>query len=258
MSVRPFDISTLTSQQSLQTVHGQQVARSGDTGAAFTAVVSAAMERVGAHGSKNALAAQAVEMMHLDMMRSALTLDGSAGALSSPATKATAVAEMIASYAECGAATASGAAADTTTAKPDRETGPAPSVFASDPGLSAVIAKASRCHGVDEGLIRAVIQVESNFKTTAVSHAGAKGLMQLMPGTAASLGVTNPFDAEQNVMAGTRYLKGLLTRYGGNLDKALSAYNWGPGNLERGGSLPAETRNYLVKVKKLYEQGEKV
>jgi soluble lytic murein transglycosylase-like protein len=59
-------------------------------------------------------------------------------------------------------------------------------------------------------------------------------------------------------MAGTRYLKGLLTRYGGNLDKALSAYNWGPGNLERGGSLPAETRNYLVKVKKLYEQGEKV
>jgi soluble lytic murein transglycosylase-like protein len=74
--------------------------------------------------------------------------------------------------------------------------------------------------------------------------------MQLMPGTARDLGVTNSFDPEQNVMAGTRYLKQMLGRYGGDLEKALAAYNWGPGNLDRSdGGLPDETRRYIAKIK---------
>jgi soluble lytic murein transglycosylase-like protein len=125
------------------------------------------------------------------------------------------------------------------------------------PAIASIISRASRRYGVDEGLIKAVIQVESNFKPTAVSHAGARGLMQLMPATAAGLGVTDSFNPEQNVMAGTRFLKDMLNRYGGDLDKALAAYNWGPGNLERGkGKLPRETQDYLVKVKKLYANNE--
>ncbi len=119
--------------------------------------------------------------------------------------------------------------------------------------LDPLIGKASRRYGVDAGLIRAVIKAESDFNPTAVSHAGARGLMQLMPATARSLGVTDSFDPEQNVMAGTRFLKDLLDRYNGNLDSALAAYNWGPGNVDRRlDRMPRETRDYLAKVKQLY------
>jgi len=119
--------------------------------------------------------------------------------------------------------------------------------------LDPIIARASSRYGVDAGLIKAVIKAESNFNPTAVSHAGARGLMQLMPGTARSLGVSDSFDPEQNVMAGTRFLGDLLKRYNGNLDSALAAYNWGPGNVDKQPArLPQETRNYLVRVKQLY------
>lgn len=119
--------------------------------------------------------------------------------------------------------------------------------------LDPIIDKASRRYGVDVGLIKAVIKAESNFNPRAVSHAGASGLMQLMPGTARSLGVNDSFDPEQNVMAGTRFLKDLLKRYDGDLDSALAAYNWGPGNVDKKPDrLPRETRNYLVRVKQLY------
>jgi len=119
--------------------------------------------------------------------------------------------------------------------------------------LDPVIAKASRRYGVDMGLIKAVIKAESNFNPTAVSSAGARGLMQLMPATARALGVNDSFDPEQNVMAGTRFLRDLLDRYNGDLDSALAAYNWGPGNVDkRPGRLPHETRNYLSLVKQLY------
>jgi soluble lytic murein transglycosylase-like protein len=76
--------------------------------------------------------------------------------------------------------------------------------------------------------------------------------MQLMPGTARDLGVSNPFDPEQNVMGGTRYLKQLLNKYDGDLDKTLAAYNWGMGNVDRKGiaTLPDETRTYLSRVKR--------
>ncbi|MDY0300082.1 MAG: lytic transglycosylase domain-containing protein [Trichlorobacter sp.] len=121
--------------------------------------------------------------------------------------------------------------------------------------LDQLIEKASKQHGVDAELIRAVIRAESSFNHRAVSHAGAQGLMQLMPATAKDLGVTDPFNPEENIMAGTRFLKSLLKRYNGNLDSALSAYNWGPGNVDRKpDQLPRETRDYLVKVKKFYNE----
>lgn len=119
--------------------------------------------------------------------------------------------------------------------------------------LDPVISRASRKYGVDVGLIKAVIKAESDFNPQAVSHAGARGLMQLMPATARSLGVNDSFDPEQNVMGGTRFLKDMLQRYDGNVDAALAAYNWGPGNVDkRPGNLPRETRDYLARVKQLY------
>jgi len=119
--------------------------------------------------------------------------------------------------------------------------------------LDPIIAKASRRYGVDAGLIKAVIKAESDFNPNAVSHAGARGLMQLMPATARSLGVSDSFDPEQNVMAGTRFLRDLLDRYNGNTDSALAAYNWGPGNVDkRPDRMPRETREYLTRVKQLY------
>jgi soluble lytic murein transglycosylase-like protein len=84
------------------------------------------------------------------------------------------------------------------------------------------------------------------------------GLMQLMPDTAKGLGVTNAYDPEQNVMAGTRFLKSLLDRYNGDVRMALAAYNWGMGNLERSttGNLPEETRNYIARIMKSYGKAE--
>jgi soluble lytic murein transglycosylase-like protein len=134
----------------------------------------------------------------------------------------------------------------------------------SGPGLSTgqpkgqeideIIQAASDQYGVEPSLIKAVIFVESNGNPRAVSPAGAQGLMQLMPKTAAELGVTDPFDPVQNIKAGTRYLSRLLDRYQGNQKLALAAYNWGLGNLEKNPSgLPKETRNYIVRVEKQYQ-----
>ena len=120
-------------------------------------------------------------------------------------------------------------------------------------GFDPIIEEASRTYGVDSSLIRAMIQVESSGNPFAVSPAGAQGLMQLMPSTAADLGVKDAFDPDQNIMAGTRYLRQLLDRYQGDLRLALAAYNWGMGNLERlPGAMPGETQRYIAKIENLY------
>jgi hypothetical protein len=115
--------------------------------------------------------------------------------------------------------------------------------------LEIIIADAARAHGVDEALVKSVIKVESDFNPNCTSPKGAMGLMQLMPETARELGVLNAYDPVQNIEAGTRYLKMLLTRYGGSVPLALAAYNWGMGNLEkRPAQMPTETRRYVDRV----------
>jgi hypothetical protein len=116
-----------------------------------------------------------------------------------------------------------------------------------------IIESAANKYGVDADLIRAVIQTESGGNPRAVSKAGAQGLMQLMPETAAELGVKNPFDPTENINGGTQYLGKLLARYRGDTKMALAAYNWGMGNLERSAQhMPTETKNYVKRVQGIY------
>lgn len=113
---------------------------------------------------------------------------------------------------------------------------------------------------LDHNLVKAVVEAESGFNPTAVSPKGAQGLMQLMPGTAAQLGVSDPFDPEQNVEAGTRYLREMLDSFEGSTELALAAYNAGPARVLWYGDIPPfeETRNYVHQViKKTKERGGK-
>lgn len=126
--------------------------------------------------------------------------------------------------------------------------------------LDKLVDKVSLALGLDRNLVMAVIKTESNFNHKAVSRAGAKGLMQLMPGTAKDLGVADPFNPVENVWAGARYLKKMLDRHGGNINKALASYNWGPGNFDRygkSGKMPNETRRYISIVNQHYASFKK-
>jgi soluble lytic murein transglycosylase-like protein len=116
-----------------------------------------------------------------------------------------------------------------------------------------IIDEAARVNEVDADLIHAVIQTESAFNPLAESPAGAQGLMQLMPSLQAELGVTNPFDPRQNIMAGAQYLKKLLDRHKGDVALALASYNAGPTIVGRYRGVPPykETRNYIKKIKAL-------
>ncbi|NLW90063.1 MAG: lytic transglycosylase domain-containing protein [Syntrophomonadaceae bacterium] len=118
--------------------------------------------------------------------------------------------------------------------------------------FSEIIKEASEKYGVDENIIQAVIQQESSFNARAVSSCGAQGLMQLMPATARALGVNDPFDAEQNILAGTKYLREKLDEFGGNLSLALAAYNAGSGAVRKYAGIPPyqETQNYVAKIMK--------
>ena len=109
-------------------------------------------------------------------------------------------------------------------------------------------------HNVDPELIRAVIAAESGYNPEATSRKGAQGLMQLMPGTAQQLGVRDAYNAKQNLEAGVRYLRALLDKYNGDLDKALAAYNAGEGAVARAGGVPniRETQNYVRRITDQY------
>jgi soluble lytic murein transglycosylase-like protein len=116
------------------------------------------------------------------------------------------------------------------------------------------IAEAARKWNLDPALLKAVVKQESGFNASAVSGAGAMGLMQLMPDTARELGVNNPMDARENLMGGARYLRSMMDRFDGNLTKALAAYNAGPGAVERYGGVPPyeETQNYVSNILAMY------
>jgi soluble lytic murein transglycosylase-like protein len=132
--------------------------------------------------------------------------------------------------------------------------GPGPATTVRRAPFADLVRQEAARQGLDEELVHAVVTVESNYNPMAVSPKGAIGLMQLMPETARELGVTRPQDPEQNIAAGARYLRRLLDQYGGDLDLALSAYNAGPGAVDRHRGVPPfpETRDYVRRVKRLY------
>ncbi|MDV9623456.1 lytic transglycosylase domain-containing protein [Clostridioides difficile] len=127
--------------------------------------------------------------------------------------------------------------------------------------IENAVEQASKKYNVDANLIKAIIKVESDFNPNTVSSAGAKGLMQLMPENCRDLGVTDPFNIEQNIDAGTRHIKEYIDMFGGSIEMGLMAYNGGPGRMKSRGvesisdlyKMPKETQNYIPKVMKYIE-----
>ncbi|MEW6570149.1 MAG: transglycosylase SLT domain-containing protein [Nitrospirota bacterium] len=117
-----------------------------------------------------------------------------------------------------------------------------------------IVHEKAALYDLDPSLIKAVIKIESNWDCRAVSRKGAMGLMQLMPSTAVEMNVRDPFDPEENIEGGVKYLKYLLERFQGDLTLALAAYNAGPKTVEKFGYIPpiAETKQYVSKVLSLY------
>ena len=121
--------------------------------------------------------------------------------------------------------------------------------------LEEYFKEASETYGVDINLLKAIARQESNFNPSATSSAGAMGVMQLMPSTAKGLGVTNAYDAQQNIMGGAKLMAQNLKKYNGDVSLALAAYNAGGGNVDKYGGIPPfkETQNYVKKVLGYYQ-----
>ncbi len=119
-----------------------------------------------------------------------------------------------------------------------------------------IIADASKKYGLEAPLIKAVIKAESDFDPNAISHKGARGLMQIMPMNYRLLNVENPFDPHQSINAGARYLRDMMDRYNGKLNLSLAAYNAGPGAVDRHGGVPPyqETEEYIERVMRYYQR----
>jgi soluble lytic murein transglycosylase-like protein len=138
-------------------------------------------------------------------------------------------------------------------------TGP-PCDAVSDGVAAPLIENAAKAQELEPRVLRAIIEQESGFRPCAISPKGAKGLMQLMPDTAQDLGVQDPFDPRQNIEAGARYFKQLMTRYNGDLQKALGAYNAGPTTVDQAGGVPdiVETRQYVDAILRKVEAGKPI
>lgn len=123
--------------------------------------------------------------------------------------------------------------------------------------LDAIFDEAAEKYNVPVDLLKAIGKQESNFNPDAVSRCGAQGIMQLMPRTAASLGVTDSFDPKQNIMGGAKYISQMLDKYDGNASLALAAYNAGSNNVDKYGGIPPfeETQNYVKKVMGYMQEG---
>jgi soluble lytic murein transglycosylase-like protein len=159
-------------------------------------------------------------------------------------------------------ATGAGSFASMVSAAMNQSAEPQPAAAGDGPATAApaaidqLVSANSSAWGVDPSLIKAIIANESGFNPQATSRTGAQGLMQLEPGTAAGLGVGNAYDPAQNVWGGTRYVRGLLDRFHGNVPLAVAAYNAGPGAVEKYGGIPpyAETQNYVQNVLDSYQK----
>jgi len=135
-----------------------------------------------------------------------------------------------------------------------RELAPTP---ATPTGVDAVVREAASRYGLDPALVHAVIKAESDYDPKCHSHAGAMGLMQLMPETCSDYGISDPYDVTQNIMGGCRELREHLNQFGGDTELALAAYNAGPNAVRRHGGIPPyrETRAYVPRVMRYWKQG---
>ena len=258
------NLSLLRSVLAMESSKSDRQDAAGQSDGVFAEQLDRAMETSAAGQTEQSAAQNLAEALSLQMLQTTLSLAGDGTADTSPSPvlgqQPSMLQPLIKAYADAAAQAAQAQTPRDTAELPGEPPSSVSSLsLPSSPlgngkeWLEPIIAKASSRYGVETGLIKAVIKAESNFNPTAVSSAGARGLMQLMPGTARSLGVSDSFDPEQNVMAGTRFLRDLLDHYNGNMDSALAAYNWGPGNMDRRpGSMPRETQNYLARVKQLY------
>lgn len=153
------------------------------------------------------------------------------------------------------AASSSTASSTSSSATPQHRNRTSAKIANDQNAFDHIIREAAEAYDLPFAFIKAVIKIESNFNTHAVSRVGAMGLMQLMPATAESLGVTDAFDARQNIFGGARYLRKQVNRYNGDINLVLSAYNAGPGNVDKYGGIPFEsTARYVQNVYRWYQR----